>query len=184
MSVAPNLTVKTIIELSLSPDPLYSGGLYDADTKLTRFGYRDYDAYTGKWTAKDPIGFDGGDSNLYGYVLGDPVGGFDPMGLFIYNGTDVPIIIKPENGLPITLAPHTFYPGNIDGFKPPFYNGDWYKVIDFTNIILMPCEIIIEWGLSQFAPHCDATQTFCPDSFPGRKPFNYGDKYPGWSLND
>jgi len=54
----------------------------DSDTKLTRFGYRDYDAYTGKWTAKDPIGFAGGDSNLYGYVLGDPVGLVDPMGLF------------------------------------------------------------------------------------------------------
>ena len=58
----------------------FAGGLYDVDTKLTRFGYRDYDAYTGKWTAKDPIGFDGGDSNLYGYVLGDPVSGFDPSG--------------------------------------------------------------------------------------------------------
>jgi RHS repeat-associated protein len=51
------------------------------DTELTRFGYRDYDAQTGKWTAKDPIGFDGGDTNLYGYVLGDPVNGFDPLGL-------------------------------------------------------------------------------------------------------
>ncbi len=60
----------------------FAGGLYDVDTKLTRFGYRDYDAYTGKWTAKDPIGFSGGDSNLYGYVLGDPVNFVDPTGLF------------------------------------------------------------------------------------------------------
>jgi len=59
----------------------FAGGLYDQDTKLTRFGYRDYDAYTGKWTAKDPIGFSGGDSNLYGYVLGDPVNFVDPTGL-------------------------------------------------------------------------------------------------------
>ena len=51
----------------------FAGGLYDSDTKLTRFGYRDYDAYTGKWMAKDPIDFGGGDNNLYGYVLGDPV---------------------------------------------------------------------------------------------------------------
>ncbi len=58
----------------------FAGGLYDSDTKLTRFGYRDYDAYTGKWTAKDPIGFAGGDSNLYGYVLGDPVDWVDPRG--------------------------------------------------------------------------------------------------------
>ena len=63
----------------------FAGGLYDTDTKLTRFGYRDYDAYIGKWTAKDPIGFAGGDSNLYGYVLGDPVGFVDPTGLSIFD---------------------------------------------------------------------------------------------------
>ena len=63
----------------------FAGGLYDQDTKLIRFGYRDYDAYTGKWTAKDPIGFAGGDSNLYGYVLGDPVGFVDPLGLEVWN---------------------------------------------------------------------------------------------------
>ena len=51
----------------------FAGGLYDVQTKLNRFGYRDYDAKTGKWTAKDPIGFSGGDVNLYGYVLDDPV---------------------------------------------------------------------------------------------------------------
>ncbi len=70
----------------------FAGGLYDSDTKLTRFGYRDYDAYTGKWTAKDPIGFSGGDSNLYGYVLGDPVNGFDPSGL-LSEIIEIPIAI-------------------------------------------------------------------------------------------
>ena len=59
----------------------FAGGLYDSDTKLTHFGYREYDAYTGKWTAKDPILFAGGDSNLYGYVLGDPVNWIDHVGL-------------------------------------------------------------------------------------------------------
>jgi RHS repeat-associated protein len=58
----------------------FAGGLYDTDTKLTRFGYRDYDARTGKWTAKDPIGFGGGDSNLYGYVFANPVGLVDFTG--------------------------------------------------------------------------------------------------------
>ena len=31
---------------------------------------RDYDPESGRWTAKDPIGFAGGDANLYGYVWG------------------------------------------------------------------------------------------------------------------
>ena len=47
-----------------------------------RFGYRDYDPHTGRWTARDPIGFAGGDSNLYGYVHGDPVNFIDPLGLW------------------------------------------------------------------------------------------------------
>lgn len=48
-----------------------------------RFGARDYDAETGRWTAKDPILFAGGDTNLYGYVLNDPVNWIDPNGLEI-----------------------------------------------------------------------------------------------------
>jgi RHS repeat-associated protein len=59
----------------------FAGGLYDADTKLVRFGARDYDAETGRWTAKDKILFEGGDTNLYGYTFADPVNGFDPEGL-------------------------------------------------------------------------------------------------------
>jgi RHS repeat-associated protein len=59
----------------------FAGGLYDRDTKLVHFGARDYDAETGRWTAKDPILFDGGDSNVYGYLLNDPVNFTDPNGL-------------------------------------------------------------------------------------------------------
>jgi len=58
----------------------FAGGLYDQHTGLTRFGVRDYDAQVGKWTAKDPIGFVGRDSNLYAYVLSDPVNLIDPEG--------------------------------------------------------------------------------------------------------
>jgi RHS repeat-associated protein len=63
----------------------FAGGLYDTDIGLSRFGYRDYDAETGKWTTKDPIGFAGGDTNLYGYVLGDPVNFVDPEGLWSFS---------------------------------------------------------------------------------------------------
>jgi RHS repeat-associated protein len=59
----------------------FAGGLYDPDTGLVRFGARDYDAETGRWTAKDPILFEGKDLNLYGYVGNDPVNLSDPPGL-------------------------------------------------------------------------------------------------------
>lgn len=59
----------------------FAGGLYDRDTGLVRFGARDYDPETGRWTAKDPIGFAGGDTNLYGYTWNDPINWIDPSGL-------------------------------------------------------------------------------------------------------
>jgi len=59
----------------------FAGGLYDHDTGLVRFGVRDYDAETGRWTAKDPIRFAGGQANLYAYVHNDPVNYVDPSGL-------------------------------------------------------------------------------------------------------
>ncbi len=59
----------------------FAGGLIEVDTEFVRFGFRDYDSVAGKWTAKDPIGFAGGDGNLYGYVINNPVNLFDPLGL-------------------------------------------------------------------------------------------------------
>jgi len=53
---------------------------YDDDTGLVRFGARDYDAYTGRWTAKDPILFGGGLTNLYSYVGSNPINVIDPTG--------------------------------------------------------------------------------------------------------
>ncbi len=58
----------------------FAGGLYDSETGLTRFGARDYAATLGRWTAKDPLRFEPGDKNLYGYVLNDPVTNVDPGG--------------------------------------------------------------------------------------------------------
>jgi RHS repeat-associated protein len=60
----------------------FAGGMTDRETGLVRFGARDYDPETGRWTSKDPAGFSGGDTNLYGYVLTDPVNLIDPEGLW------------------------------------------------------------------------------------------------------
>jgi RHS repeat-associated protein len=49
------------------------------------YSARDYDAETGRWLAKDPILFAGGDTNLYGYVENDPINHIDPDRLIIQN---------------------------------------------------------------------------------------------------
>ncbi len=60
----------------------YGGGdWHDRDTGLVRFGARDYDPATGKWTAKDPIDFAGGDLSLLSYAGQDPVNWVDYDGM-------------------------------------------------------------------------------------------------------
>ena len=58
----------------------YAGGLQDRDTGLIRFGARDYDPMVGRWTSKEPLGFNGSD-NFYVYAENDPVNKVDPDGL-------------------------------------------------------------------------------------------------------
>ncbi len=70
----------------------FAGGLYDRDTSLVRFGARDYDAVTGRWTAKDPIRFGGSPLNLYQYSMNLPLKIIDPTGL----SNDFPIGMGPS----------------------------------------------------------------------------------------
>lgn len=67
----------------------FAGGLHDRDLGFVRFGWRDYDTFTGRWTAPDPIGDKGGDPDRYGYCPDDPVNGVDPLGLFGVTTGDV-----------------------------------------------------------------------------------------------
>jgi RHS repeat-associated protein len=57
----------------------YAGGLYDRDTGLVRFGVRDYDPATGRWTAKEPLRFKGS-INFFTYAANDPINHIDPSG--------------------------------------------------------------------------------------------------------
>jgi len=54
---------------------------FDPDTQLQNNLNRWYDARVGRWLSEDPLGFDGGDSNLYRYVRNAGIIGLDPIGL-------------------------------------------------------------------------------------------------------
>ncbi|MEK0185935.1 RHS repeat-associated core domain-containing protein [Microcoleus anatoxicus] len=106
----------------------FAGGLIESDTKLVRFGFRDYDSVAGKWTAKDPIGFAGGDANLYGYVFNDSVNFIDPDGRNPLELAD--ILAETAIGAGTAFAGELFKQwgtynktGNFDGwavFRSPF----------------------------------------------------------------
>ena len=104
----------------------FAGGLYDPHTQLTRFGARDYDAQTGRWTAKDPIGFNGGDSNLFAYVGGDPVNWIDPSGLDVTITIDrtgyTPNSISGTIHVTSTAASATFSGHTLENRSPPNAN--------------------------------------------------------------
>ncbi|MBX3226244.1 MAG: RHS repeat-associated core domain-containing protein [Labilithrix sp.] len=57
----------------------FAGGLWDRDMGLVRFGARDYDPTTGRWTSKDQSRFGGG-LNFYAYANNDPANFVDQSG--------------------------------------------------------------------------------------------------------
>jgi RHS repeat-associated protein len=58
----------------------FTGQAYEATTGLYYYRARYYDPALGRFINQDPIGFDGGDTNLYRYVGNDPVNKTDPTG--------------------------------------------------------------------------------------------------------
>ncbi|MFZ1082876.1 MAG: RHS repeat-associated core domain-containing protein [Candidatus Kryptoniota bacterium] len=59
----------------------FSRGMYESDCGLVFFGARVYDPTVGRWLSPDPIGFSASGTNLYNYVLSDPINNNDPTGL-------------------------------------------------------------------------------------------------------
>jgi RHS repeat-associated protein len=58
----------------------FAGGIYDARTKLVRYGARDYDAIVGRWTSKDPLLFGSRTTNHFAYARNNPINLVDPNG--------------------------------------------------------------------------------------------------------
>jgi len=59
----------------------FTGRPFDETTGLQNNLNRWYDANTGRWMSKDPIGFEGKDANAYRYVGNGPINAIDPNGL-------------------------------------------------------------------------------------------------------
>ena len=57
--------------------------MFDRETQLYYAKARYYDPVAGRWLSEDPLGFGGGDANLYRYVGNSPTNGTDPSGLLV-----------------------------------------------------------------------------------------------------
>jgi len=71
---------------------LFTARPFDEDTQLQNNLNRWYDAAVGRWPSEDPIGFDGGDSNLSRYARNNVVIHVDASGLRICTLTTSPIV--------------------------------------------------------------------------------------------
>jgi RHS repeat-associated protein len=87
----------------------FAGGLLDDATGLTRFGARDYDAESGRWSSRDPMGVEMVNDNVYVYAENRPsdkldVSGHCPwcvaltVGAFVGGGIDLALQLIQNHG--------------------------------------------------------------------------------------
>jgi RHS repeat-associated protein len=98
-------------------------GVTDEGNNLYYMRNRYYDAGTGRFLQKDPIGFAGGQSNLYAYVEGNPVDGIDPSGL---KEKSAPVIfIMPSDPRSLSIA--EMWKEKIEKYGP---HNQLYRTLD------------------------------------------------------
>ena len=97
----------------------YAGRTWDGDAGVYYNRARWYDANTGRFISEDPIGFGGGDANLFRYAYGDPVNFRDPSGLQI-DGS-----FGPENYSHDIAFDFPADLGISTGIQTDFWSGGW-----------------------------------------------------------
>jgi RHS repeat-associated protein len=129
--------IVTISDPSFLQPYSYTGREWDEETGLYFYRARYYDPMVGRFISKDPIGFAGGDVNLYGYVQNNPVNWVDPSGLAgCYVGyPGYPITIPGTNTkVPLTHAGVLSY--DSEGHTRYYEYGRY--ISDFGNVRRRP----------------------------------------------
>lgn len=101
--------------------PFQFTGRVPVSANLYSYRARFYNSQTGRFISEDPMGFAGGDSNLYRYVGNNPTGFTDPLGLQGTVVTSTSIVVNPSTG---TVS------GTCQGVfcnqGPPSQNQPWF----------------------------------------------------------
>ena len=102
----------------------FTGREWEQETGDYYYRARYYDPHAGRFLSTDPIGFGGGDTNLYRYVFNNPTNAADPSGQigevipFPIEGIE-PIDLPPIEFDPVPITPNTNADGTPDGDCPP-----------------------------------------------------------------
>ena len=89
----------------------YTGRDRDSESDLQYNRARYYDAATGRWISKDPIGFAAGDANLYRYVGNQATTLTDPSGLKKFKVGGEVFFVHPNDVDPFPSDPHAHIGG-------------------------------------------------------------------------
>lgn len=81
---------------------LFTGREFDTEIGLYYYRARYYEAEVGRFLSEDPLGFEGGDENLYAYVANSPVDTVDPLGLYGLVLSQSRLIFYENNGRDFT----------------------------------------------------------------------------------
>ena len=93
---------------------LFQTGRLESLAGLYNFRYRDDSPLLGRWIQTDPIGLEGGDTNLYGYVAKNPANAVDPLGLgsCAMAANQIPEAGGPSNGKICCCCVESFSPAS------------------------------------------------------------------------
>jgi RHS repeat-associated protein len=111
----------------------FAGGIIDSQTTLVRFGYRDYEPWSGRWAARDPVFFRGGQGNLFAYVQNNPINRVDPFGLYWFRQSWQKPGVVGRDGTPV--PPRGLVSEYIEKYVPAGYPfGELHDdFVDFTK---------------------------------------------------
>jgi RHS repeat-associated protein len=108
----------------LDADFRFAGMYFHTNSHLHLTLFRAYDADTGRWLSRDPMGEAGG-MNLYGYSGNGPINWIDSFGLSVFQVDFIGPLQSGDSYDPLL---------SLDNRVPPGYNSTWLKGADNRSV--------------------------------------------------